>query len=98
MKTTLLKAYRSEAYGRLQFIGGWSGWWETKIDGIWYRSERVSGFKALKDDYGNFIIDAICDRVKLRRSPQSYTEELAQCHYGGCRFVSYDGSVEQWHW
>lgn len=98
LNTTILRRYKSEAYGRLRFVGGWSGYWETKIDNVSYRSERVSGFQAVIGDCGNFVIDAILDRVRLRKHPDQFREDLDKLCYGGYRYVNHGGSVEQWSW
>ena len=98
LNNSILLEYRCEALCRLRFVGSWSGWWETRIDGITYRGERVSGFKAMVGDCGTFIQDALIDRIKLRRDPKKYSEELAMCRYGGCRFINENGNVQQWHW
>jgi hypothetical protein len=98
LNNSILLKYRHEALGRLRFFGGWSGYWETTIDGVSYRSERVPGLREILGDYGNFIIDAILDRVRLRRHPERYREDFEQLRYGGVRYVKADGSVEQWHW
>lgn len=82
----------------MKFIGYWSGFWETRIDGVNYRGETVSGFKAITGDIGNFVIDAIIDRARLRKHSNKYNEELAMASYGGYRYVKADGSVEQWNW
>ena len=98
LNTTILREYRHEALGRLRFFGSWSGFWETRIDGIKYRGETVSGFSAIVGDCGTFIQDALIDRVKLRRYPKKYSEELAMCRYGGYRYIDKDGNVQQWNW
>lgn len=98
LNNSILLKYRHEALGRLRFIGSWSGWWETRIDGITYRGEHVSGFKAVVGDCGTFIQDVLIDRVKLRRDPKKYSEELSMCRYGSYRFIDGNGNVEQWHW
>lgn len=98
LNNSILLEYRHEALGRLQFIGQWSGFWKTRIDGITYRSERVSGFKAVVGDRGTFIQDAIIDRVKLRREPKKYSEELGICRNGGCRVIVEHGDAITWYW
>lgn len=98
LNTTILRQYKAEAKGRLSFSGGWSGYFETRIDGVSYRGERVSGLKAVLGDTGNFICDAILDRVRLRKHPERYREDLDQLRYGGYRYISADGHVEQWSW
>lgn len=98
LNTIILRQYKAEAYGRLRFSGGWSGYWETTIDNVSYRSERVPGLRAILGDYGNFVIDAILDRVRLRKHPENYREDLDKLRYGGVRFVNTDGRVEQWNW
>ena len=98
LNTTVLRQYKAEAYGRLSFSGGWSGYWETQIDGITYRSERLTGLKAIKGDTGNFVTEAILDRVRLRKHPEQFREDLDQLKFGGYRYVSSEGQVEQWSW
>lgn len=98
LNTIILRQYKTEGYGRLRFSGGWSGYWETAIDNVSYRSERVSGFRAISGDCGNFVIDAILDRVRIQKHPQMYREDFEQLKHGGVRFVKADGSVEQWSW
>ena len=98
LNTTVLRQYKAEAYGRLSFSGGWSGYWETRINGVRYRGETVSGLKAILGDTGNFVLDAIIDRVRLRKYPEKYQEDLDKLRYGGCRYVCEDGRVEQWNW
>lgn len=98
LNNTVLLRWRHEALGRLRFVGVWSGYWETSIDGIWYRGEVVSGFKFLIEDSGTFIQDALIDRAKLAKNPQKYSEELSMCRDGGYRFIDENGNVQQWHW
>lgn len=68
MKAKLLKQYRAQALNTLDFFGGWSGYWTLRIDGVRYRSERVSGFKFVVNDTGSFIQDCLIDRVKQLRN------------------------------
>lgn len=98
LDNTILLRWRDEALGRLTFTGGWSGYWETEIAGIRYRSERISGLKAVLGDVGTFIQDALIDRAQLAKNPSKHSEEKAMCNYGGYRYVCEDGSVEQWNW
>ncbi len=98
LDNTILLEWRHEALGRLTFTGGWSGYWETEIAGIRYRGEKVSGLKAVLGDVGTFIQDALIDRVKLKKCPSEYSEEIAMCKYGGYRYICENGSVQQWHW
>lgn len=63
MKTKLLKKLRRQAYDNLIFIGKWSGWWETEINGQRYKSGIVSGFKHIIGDYDEFIIDCIISTI-----------------------------------
>jgi len=98
LNNTILLRWRHEALGRLTFYGGWSGYWETRIDGIRYRGERISGLKYIKGDFGTFIQDALIDRARLKKTPSKYSEEIAMCNYGGYRYVYEDGSVQQWNW
>lgn len=98
LNNTILLQWRHEALGRLEFVGSWSGFWQTSIDGITYCSERVSGFKAVIGDCGTFIQDALLDRVRLRRDPEKYSEELARCQYGACRFIDEHGNIGTWNW
>lgn len=97
LNNTLLLKWRREALDKLRFKGRWSGYWETKIDGIRYRSEMRSGFLFIAEDHGNFIQDALIDRARLERDPEKYSEELAACRQGGRRYVDALGNVEQWH-
>lgn len=97
LNISILRKYRYEALGKLCFIGVWSGFWETRIDGIAYRSERVSGFKAVMGDCDTFIQDSIIDRVKLRRNPEKYSKDFGICRYGGYRFIDKDGNAETWN-
>jgi len=78
LNTFILRKYRQEALDRLQFIGSWSGFWKTSIDGVRYRSETVSGFKYVVGDCGSFIQDAIIDRIKLRRDPKKYSSDKTE--------------------
>lgn len=73
LDVTILREYRLEARRRLDFIGGWSGHWTTTIDGVSYRSERVSSFRyCVYGEYGcgHFLRNAIIDRIQLRRDPE----------------------------
>ena len=93
---SVLNAYRCEALSRLKFWGTWSGYWETVIDNVRYRSERVSGFKYVSGDYGNFIRDSILDRVRLRRDRKNeITANMIR--YGNERFIDNDGNAEWWN-
>ena len=77
LDVTVLKAYRNEARRNLNFIGGWDGYWETKIDGVGYRSERVSSFRYCVHGIagaGWFLHNAIIDRIKLRRDPKAFEQ------------------------
>ena len=97
LNNTILLRWRHEALGMLRFSGAWSGYWETRIEGVRYRGERVSGFKAVVGDIGTFIQDALIDRAKLAKNPSKYSEELGMCRYGAYRYICEDGSVQQWH-
>jgi hypothetical protein len=98
LNNTILLRWRHEALGKLRFFGSWSGYWETRIEGVCYRGESVSGFKAVVGDIGTFIQDALIDRAKLAKNPLKYSEELGMCIYGAYRYIREDGSVQQWHW
>ena len=77
LNVTILKAYRFEARRNLDFVGGWSGYWETRIDGVSYRSERVSSFRYCvygENGCGFFLHNAIVDRIQLRRNPKLFEE------------------------
>ena len=77
LNVTILKAYRNEARRNLDFVGGWDGYWETRIDGVDYRSERVSSFRYCahgEDGCGFFLHNAIVDRIQLRRDPEKMRE------------------------
>jgi len=93
---TVLNKYRSEAMSRLRFWGIWSGYWETTIDNVRYRSEIVSGFKYISGDYGNFIRDSILDRVRLRKNKEKKSETDNMIYYGNYRFIDNDGNAEWW--
>ena len=96
MEIKVLSRLRTEAIGRLRFSGGWSGYWYTRIDGIDYRGDLVSGFKYIKDDCGFFIQDAILHRVKLMRNPKAQAEARQLCSYGREYYISEKGNVELW--
>ncbi len=98
LNITILLRWRHEALGRLRFKGGWSGYWETSIDGISYRSERVSGVRYVVGDSGTFIQNALIDRARLAKNPSKYSEALDMCRYGCQRYIDAKGNVEQWHW
>lgn len=73
MKIKLLRRLRKQAYANLTFIGVWSGYWFTVIDGKPYRSDLVSGFKYIVNDTGTFIQDAIISHCrKIRKKRNSY--------------------------
>ena len=77
LDATILKEYRFEARRNLNFVGGWSGYWETRIDGVSYRSERVSSFRYCvygEAGCGFFLHNAIIDRIHLRRDPNKMNE------------------------
>lgn len=77
LDVTILKAYRFEARRNLNFIGGWDGYWETRVDGVDYRSERVSSFRYCvhgEAGSGFFLHNAIVDRIHLRRNPKMLEE------------------------
>lgn len=93
LNNTILLRWRHEAFDNLTFIGTWSGYWKTRINGINYRSETVSGFKAVVGDTGTFIQDALIDRATLAKYPSKNSEELGMCRD---RFVDADGNVERW--
>lgn len=94
---SVLNAYRCEALSRLRFFGGWSGYWETVIDNVRYRSESVSGFKYVIGDYGNFIRDSILDRVRLRKNKKKKEITSNMIRYGNKRFVDNEGNAEWWN-
>ena len=98
LNNTILLRWRHEALGKLRFFGAWSGYWETRIEGVCYRGETVSGFKAVVGDIGTFIQDALIDRAKLAKNSSKYSEELGMCRYGAYRYICQNGSVQQWHW
>lgn len=68
MKVKLLKRYRQQAATNLKFIGGWSGYYKTTIDGVVYRSQKICGLNYLLDQTGDFIPNCIIDRVKQYRN------------------------------
>ena len=94
LNCVILKEYRMEALKNLHFMGGWSGYWETRIAGVTYVSERVTGLKYVKGDSGTFIQDAIIDRVRLRRAK----EDVSWSYLHDRRFVDNKGNVEWWAW
>ena len=94
---SVLNAYRCEALSRLKFWGTWSGYWETVIDNVRYRSEIVSGFKYISGDYGNFIRDSILDRVRLRKDKKNKEIISNMIRYGNERFVDNEGNVDWWN-
>ena len=67
MKVKLLRKIRNQAYNNLDFLGRWSGYWTTCIDGTYYRSELVSGFKYIVNDTGTFIQDSIISYCKRKK-------------------------------
>lgn len=68
MKVRLLKRLRSQAEQNLEFIGGWSGYWITKIDGIYFHSNIVSGLNYVLNDSNFFIQNAISKYVSMKRN------------------------------
>jgi hypothetical protein len=94
LNATILRRYRTEAYGHLIFIGSWSGYWKTTIDGIVYRSDRVSGFKYIKGDYGDFVTNAILDRVRLVRNKTEEIKALQLQNYGRERWIDSNGNAD----
>ena len=69
MRVKLLKKIRNEALSNLYFVGTWSGYWKTSINGITYKSDVVSGFQYVIGDTGTFIQDAIlsyCNKLKKK--------------------------------
>lgn len=95
LNTTLLRRYRNEAYGRLSFDGGWSGYWHTAIDGISYRSAMVPRINYLTGNYGNFVVDAILDRVRLERNKYALMTARNFAKYGKARIIFEDSRVQQ---
>ena len=87
LNITILHKYRHEALEHLRFIGSWSGYWVTVIDGIRYCSCRMSGFKYIMGDCGTFIQDAIIDRVYLKRNSAKMADVLAEQCYGQERWI-----------
>ena len=51
----VLNKYRSEAMSRLRFWGIWSGYWETTIDNVRYRSEIVESIDYLANVIGGIF-------------------------------------------
>lgn len=68
LNVNILRRWRREAVSNLEFVGKWSGYWETCVDGITYRSEMVSGFRYVVGDTGSFIQDVLIDRAKLKKN------------------------------
>lgn len=66
MKAKLLKMYRKQFYDNLDFVGSWSGRWQTTVNGCTYRSEVVSGFNYVIFDTGTFLQDTLIDVVRKK--------------------------------
>lgn len=96
LNTKVLRAYKNEANARLRFVGSWSGYWTTVIDGIHYRGNIVSGFKYVSYEYGNFIRDAIIDRARLRKDKAHKDETLTMAMYGRERYIDDNGEASWW--
>lgn len=94
LNCVILKEYRMEALKNLHFMGGWSGYWETRIAGVTYISDRVTGLKYLTGNSGTFIQDAIIDRVRLRRAK----EDVSWSYLRDRRYVDNKGKAEWWAW
>lgn len=96
LNVTILLKWRNEALSQLRFYGGWNGHYETIIDGITYRGERISGLHVITGDTGTFIQDALIDRAKIAKSIKNNKElEILKSRYK--RFVRENGTVEQWN-
>lgn len=96
LNNTILLKWRHEALGKLYFYGLCNGFYETIIDGITYRGERISGLRVITGDTGTFIQDALIDRAKIAKSIKSNKElEILKRNYK--RFVRENGTVEQWN-
>lgn len=95
-KRNLLREMRLEAFGKLDFVGGWCGFWTTSIMGVRYRSEIVSGFKYCVGDYGTFLQDAIIDRCHLLRDEQRNSDAIKLCNYGRERHIGDKGKADWW--
>lgn len=67
MKAKLLKSLRKQALSNLDFIGLWSGYWRTKIDGEIFRSSIVSGFGAVIGNDKGFTRECISRSVAIKR-------------------------------
>lgn len=76
MKAKLLKRLRTEAIDNLGFDGGWSGRWTTLIEGVYYRSESVSGLRYCLNDPGYFIPNAILHRVRMMKYGEAKEENI----------------------
>ena len=64
MKTRLLKELRKEAYRNINVIGGWDGYFVTRIYSIEYKDTKiVSGFCWVVEMYGDFIQNSILDYI-----------------------------------
>lgn len=96
LNVTILLKWRNEALNRLRFCGGWSGHYETTIDGITYRGERISGLRAIIGGTDTFIQDALIDRAKIAKSIKN-NKELEILKHKYKRFVRENGTVEQWN-
>lgn len=70
MKVKLLKKLRRQAEYNLKFIGRWSGYWLTNIEGIYFYSNVVSGFKFVTLDCGYFLQNAISLYVSMKRKKE----------------------------
>lgn len=77
MKVKLLKKLRNEAINNLDFVGGWTGCWTTKIEGIKYESEEVSSCKfVVFNDPENFVQNAIAHRVRIMKYGEEKEERI----------------------
>jgi hypothetical protein len=76
MKVKLLKRIRHEAIKNLDFLGSWSGHWETSIFGNEYNSDEVSGFQYVVGNTGTFIQDSILDYIHKEYKNKRTTHEL----------------------
>lgn len=67
MKARLLKSLRKQALSNLDFIGSWSGYWRTKIDGKIFKSSIVSGFGAVIGNDKGFTRECISRSIAIKR-------------------------------
>ena len=67
MKARLLKSLRKQALSNLDFIGSWSGYWRTEIDGKIFKSSIVCGFGAVIGNDKGFTRECISRSIAIKR-------------------------------